>query len=77
MNIPKTIQFHKKLDKIFPILWIYVKFRVMFNLFPTFVDIQGVEMLTLIGSLHCVSLINPIDGAGVPRQSLSLSSGPN
>jgi hypothetical protein len=40
-------------------------------------DIQGVEMLTLIGGLCCVGFINPIGVvAGVWRQRLAPSVGP-
>jgi hypothetical protein len=47
-------------------------------LYIGYLDIQGVEMLTLTGALFCVGFINPIDViAGVPRQRLPPSIGPN
>jgi hypothetical protein len=44
----------------------------------TCVEIQGVEMLTLISGLCYVVFINPVnDVAGIRRQRLALSSVPN
>jgi hypothetical protein len=41
-------------------------------------EIQGVEMLTLMGGLCCIGFVNPIGvAAGVWRQRLALSIGPN
>jgi hypothetical protein len=40
-------------------------------------EIQDMAVLTLAAGLCCVGFINPIDVAGVRRQGIALSIGPN